>query len=137
MVAIAMSWFGRLWQRVRTLWRPRRAAVRPLRPSAVPPVPRDIFLVAPGSLAALLRPALEAAERAEAAAARAAESGEGSAEFCADPSADPAHDGCDEALPYGDFRDPAEFDHFAALPPIERDALATVDWDALARDLTG
>ncbi|MBL8841385.1 MAG: hypothetical protein JNL90_07640 [Planctomycetes bacterium] len=131
-----MSWLRSLWQRVRALGRPRRAAVRPLRPSAVPPVPRDIFLVAPGSLAALLRPALEAQERAEA-AARAAEAGEGSAEFRADPAADPAHDGCDEALPYGDFRDPAEFDHFAALPPIERDALASVDWDALARDLTG
>lgn len=136
MVAIAMRWLGRLWQRVRALGRPRPAAVRPLRPSAVPPVPRDIFLVAPESLAALLRPALEAQERAEA-AARAAESGEESAALGGDASADLAHDGCEEALPYGDFRDPAEFDHFAALPPIERDALATVDWDALARDLTG
>lgn len=39
-------------------------------------------------------------------------------------------------LPYGDFRDPAECDHFAALPPIERGDLGGVDWDALARELT-
>ena len=113
MVATAISWFVTLWRRLGALLRRAPTPVAPLRPSAVPPVPRDIYLVAPGSLAALLRPALEARERAEAAANAAG-----------------------EVLPYGDFRDPAEFDHFAALPPIEPDDLAAVDWDALARDLT-
>ncbi len=92
----------RLW---RALWRRRPAASRP---AVVPPVPRDIFLVAPGSIAALLAPNLGESER----------------------MVRSSH------LPYGDFRDPAECDHFAALPPIERHALRAIDWDALARELT-
>jgi hypothetical protein len=42
-----------------------------------------------------------------------------------------------EALPYGDFVDREEAERFAPLPPIGVAAVDDVDWDELARELTG
>ena len=40
-------------------------------------------------------------------------------------------------LPFGDFTDRGEAERFAVLPPIVAGAGDDVDWDALARALTG
>lgn len=57
---------------------------------------------------------------------------------------DDLHDGDDafvapdpEPLPFGDFADRGEAERFAVLPPIGAGAADDVDWDALARALTG
>jgi hypothetical protein len=42
-----------------------------------------------------------------------------------------------EPLPFGDFADRGEAERFAVLPPIGAGAADDVDWDALARALTG
>jgi hypothetical protein len=42
-----------------------------------------------------------------------------------------------EAPPLGDFTDRDEVERFAGLPPIGAEALEGVDWDELARELTG
>ena len=52
-----------------------------------------------------------------------------------EPPAPPADDAAD-VLAWGDFAGAEEAERFAALPPIEPDAAADVDWDALGRDLT-
>jgi hypothetical protein len=43
----------------------------------------------------------------------------------------------DGASPLGDFTDRDEVQRFAGLPPIGAEALEGVDWDELARELTG
>ena len=48
----------------------------------------------------------------------------------------PAADDAADVLAWGDFAGADEAERFAALPPIEPDAAADVDWDALGRDLT-
>ena len=45
--------------------------------------------------------------------------------------------GLGEAPPFGDFTDQDEVQRFAGLPPIGAEALEGVDWDELARELTG
>jgi len=45
--------------------------------------------------------------------------------------------GLEEAPPFGDFTDQDEVERFAGLPPIGAEALEGVDWDELARELTG
>lgn len=42
-----------------------------------------------------------------------------------------------DPLPFGDFADRGEAERFAVLPPIGAGAADDVDWDALARALTG
>jgi hypothetical protein len=42
-----------------------------------------------------------------------------------------------EPLPFGDFADRGEAERFAILPPIGAGAADDVDWDELARALTG
>ncbi|HET6162749.1 MAG TPA: hypothetical protein VFG37_03725 [Planctomycetota bacterium] len=46
-------------------------------------------------------------------------------------------DPLDGASPLGDFTDRDEVQRFAGLPPIGAEALEGVDWDELARELTG
>jgi len=42
-----------------------------------------------------------------------------------------------DATSFGDFADQDEARRFAGLPPIGAEALEGVDWDELARELTG
>jgi hypothetical protein len=85
-------------------------------PAVEPTPPRDVFLVAPGTIS-LLMPGVT--RRLPALPGGAARGGE-----------------TVRVLPFGDFLGPAERDHFSALPPIDRRALDDVDWEALARELT-
>ena len=48
-----------------------------------------------------------------------------------------AGSGLADAPPLGDFTDQDEVQRFAGLPPIGAEALEGVDWDELARELTG
>lgn len=41
------------------------------------------------------------------------------------------------SLPWGDFTGALEAARFAVLPPLGADAAEAVDWDALARELSG
>ncbi len=56
-------------------------------------------------------------------------------EACPSAPADGA--GLRDAPRFGDFTDREEVQRFAGLPPIGAEALEGVDWDELARELTG
>lgn len=99
------------------LRRPAQGAPAPVRrdPAGEPTTPRDVFLVAPGTISLLMPGVTRRLPALPGGAPRAGDS---------------------VRLPFGDFLGPAERDHFSALPPIDRRALDDVDWEALARELT-